>query len=153
MPNLYKTRAARASDIPYLAVIADATLFPGEMLEGMIAPALTEERPDIWRMATQGENVVGFAFAQPEAMTNAAWNLRAIAVSPELYGSGAGTALIGAMESALKDARMIVVDTTQTSDQARARRFYKARGYVLIATIPDFFDVGEDKVTFVKTLR
>lgn len=150
MPDLYQTRAPRGSDIPFLAAIAEVTLFPGEMMEGMIAPALANEGDDIWRVVTRGDDVVGFAFAQPETMTDRTWNLRAIAVAPDLHGTGAGTALITAMEAALDDARLIVIDMTQTPDQDRARRFYASRGYTHVATIPAFFGADEDKVTFVK---
>ncbi len=152
MPDPFDTRAPRATDIAALAAIADATLFPGEMMEGMIAPALDGSGADIWRVVTQGETPVGFAFAQAEAMTDRTWNLRAIAVVPDLHGAGAGTALLLAMEAAMSDARLIVIDTTQRPDQDRARRFYAARGYTQTAVIPAFFGPGEDKVTFVKTL-
>ncbi|WP_299286559.1 GNAT family N-acetyltransferase [uncultured Tateyamaria sp.] len=152
MPDLYETRDARTSDIPALAVIADATLFPGEMLGDMMAPALTGEGDDIWRVVCKYDTPVGFAFAQPEAMTQGTWNLRAIATDPAVHGSGAGTALLAAVEAALGDARLLVIDTTQTEDQARARRFYAARGCTHVATIPGFFGPDEDKVTFIKTL-
>ena len=86
-------------------------------------------------------------------MTARTWNLRAIAVRPDLHGAGAGTALLAAMEAALAEARLIVMDTTQLPDQARARRFYVARGYAEVAVIPGVFGEGEDKVTFVKVMR
>ena len=153
MADVYQTRAPRASDVPFLAAIAEATLFPREMMAGMIAPVLTGEGADIWRVVEQGGRLRSFAFAQPETMTDATWNLRAIAVTPDLHGAGAGTAFLTAIEAALRDARLIVVDTTQAEGQARARRFYAARGYAHVAAIPDFFVAGEDKVTFVKALR
>ena len=120
--NRQSKRDPRESDIPALAASADATLFPGEMLEGMISPALGGAGQDMWRVVRQGGTPVGFAFAQPEAMTARTWNLRAIAVRPDLHGSGAGTALLAAMEAALAEARLIVIDTTQLPDQDRARR-------------------------------
>lgn len=153
MPDLFSTRAACADDIPDMAAIAEATLLPGEMLPGMIAPALDGTAPDLWSVVLQDARVVGFAFVQPEAMTDNTWNLRAIAVRPDLHGAGAGTALLVAVEAALTEARLLVIDTTQTVDQARARRFYAARGYDHVATIPAFFGAGEDKVTFVKLLK
>ena len=152
MPLPFATRAPCATDIDPLATIADATLFPGELLAGMITPALNGDTEDIWRVVTRGDDPVGFAFAQPEALTDRTWNLRAICTASDLHGSGAGTALLGAMEAALHDARLIVIDTTQTEEQGRARRFYVARGYTQVATIPDFFAAGEDKVTFVKAI-
>lgn len=153
MPDFYSTRAPRDTDIPTLAAIAEVTLFPGEMMAAMIAPALSAESDDIWRVVLRDDSPVGFAFAQPEAMTDRTWNLRAIAVAPDLQGGGAGSALLTAMESALGHARLIVIDTTQLPDQDRARRFYVARGYAQVATIPDFFGPGEDKVSFVKSLN
>lgn len=152
MPDLYQTRAPRETDIPNLAAIADATLFPGDMLADMIAPALAGQGDDLWRVVTRDDHAVGFAFAQPEALTDRTWNLRAIATHPNLHGAGAGTVLIGAVEAALTDARLLVIDTTQLPDQDRARQFYAARGCQHVATIPDFFGPGEDKVTFVKSL-
>ncbi|WP_299686263.1 GNAT family N-acetyltransferase [uncultured Tateyamaria sp.] len=152
MPDPFDTRAPRVSDITALAEIADATLFPGEMMDGMIAPALDGSGNDIWRVVTGDDVPLGFAFAQAEAMTERTWNLRAIAVAPDVQGTGAGTALLAAMEAALCDARLIVIDTTQRPEQARARQFYVARGYTQVAVIPAFFGPGEDKVTFVKAL-
>lgn len=152
MPDLYQTRPARPADIPFLAPIAEATLFPGDMLPDMMAPALGGESEDMWLVVEQGGTPVGFAFVQPEALTDRTWNLRAIATRPDLHGRGAGTALIAAVETALAAGRMLVIDTTQTADQDRARRFYAARGYAHVATIPAFFGPNEDKVTFTKQL-
>ena len=152
MPDLYQTRPARDTDIPFLAPIAEATLFPGDMLPDMMAPALSGESEDMWLVVEQDGAPVGFAFVQPEALTDRTWNLRAIATQPALHGQGAGTALIGAVEAALTEARMLVIDTTQAPDQERARRFYAARGYDHVATIPGFFGPEEDKVTFTKLL-
>lgn len=152
MPDLFQTRRARDTDIPSLATIAEATLFPGDMLPDMMAPALSGDREDLWLVVVQDDVPVGFAFVQPEALTDRTWNLRAIATRPDLHGQGAGTALIGAVEAALTQARLLVIDTTQTDDQARARRFYAARGYTHVATIPAFFGPDEDKVTFSKAM-
>ena len=152
MPIPFSTRAARATDISVLAAIAEATLFPGEMLADMMAPALAGAPDDLWRVVTQGDDPVGFAFAQAEAMTDRTWNLWAICTASNLHGQGAGTALLAAVEAALTEARLIVIDTTQTAEQARARQFYAARGYAQVAVIPDFFAPGEDKVTFVKVV-
>ncbi|WP_299750191.1 GNAT family N-acetyltransferase [uncultured Tateyamaria sp.] len=152
MLDLFQTRAARDTDIPFLAPIAEATLFPGDMLPDMMAPGLSGDSDDLWLVVEQDGVPVGFAFVQSEALTDRTWNLRAIATSPDLHGAGAGTVLIHAVEVALADARLLVIDTTQTPDQDRARRFYGARGYDHVATIPAFFGPDEDKVTFTKML-
>mmetsp|Transcript_37327 Transcript_37327/g.57297 ORF Transcript_37327/g.57297 Transcript_37327/m.57297 type:complete len:203 (-) Transcript_37327:147-755(-) len=154
MPNLFDTRPARDSDIPSMAKIADQTLFPGDMLADMMAPFLGGTDTEQWHVVVtqQEDSVIGFAYVQAERLTDRTWNLRAIATDPTVHGRGAGTALISAVERALHGARLLVIDTTQTEDQARARRFYAARGYEQVAVIPAFFGEGEDKVTFTKLL-
>jgi len=152
MPDLFQTRPARDTDIPFLAPIAEATLFPGEMLPDMMGPGLSGQNDDLWLVVEQDGVPVGFAFVQIEGLTDRTWNLRAIATDPALHGKGAGTVLMQAVEATLVGARLLVIDTTQTSDQDRARRFYKARGYDHVATIPAFFGPDEDKVTFAKML-
>ncbi|MEX0309150.1 MAG: GNAT family N-acetyltransferase [Tateyamaria sp.] len=152
MPDLFEARPARETDIPFLVPIAEATLFPGDMLPDMMAPALEGQSDDLWLVVMRDGVPVGFAFAQAEVMTDRTWNIRAIATRPDLHGQGAGTVLIQAVETALRDARLLVIDTTQTADQDRARRFYAARGYDHVATIPGFFGSDEDKVTFIKSL-
>lgn len=152
MPDLFDTRAPRTSDIAALAAIADATLFPGDLMEDMMSPALDGTSGDVWRVVTRADVPMGFAFAQAEAMTDRTWNLRAIAVVPDIHGRGVGTALLRAMEAALSGARLIVIDTTQQPEQARARRFYAARGYRKVSVIPGYFGDDEDRVTFIKAL-
>ena len=42
-------------------------------------------------------------------------------------------------------ARLIVVETAGRADYAGTRAFYEARGYRAVATIPDFYDPGDDR--------
>ena len=61
---------------------------------------------------------------------------------------------MAAIETRLRGegARIIVIDTSGTADFEGARGVYLARGYVLVARIPDFWADGDDKVTFAKRL-
>ena len=76
MPNLYETRAARAEDIPFLAAIADATLFPGEMLADM------RSRVRCWQIGGRG---VGCAVEAAPALTRVPVARHADAVSSRAY--------------------------------------------------------------------
>ncbi len=156
MPNPTSfARPSRDADIPAIAHIAEETLFPGDMLAPMIAPFLDGTGEALWLTAEADGIAKGFAFAEPEAMTDATWNLRAIAVDPASHRSGAGRSLLAQLEALLKDrgARLLVIDTTQTEDQTAARAFYAGLGYAQVARIPNFFADGEDKVSFIKRLR
>ena len=90
----------------------------------------------------------------PTPCTLGTYDLYWMAVDPALHGTGIGTALIVEMECRLTgQARLIVVETTGRPDYAATRRFYHARGYRAVATVPDFYAPGDDQVVFVKEVR
>lgn len=154
MTNPIHVRPSVAADCNQLADIAGDTLFPSDMLEGMIAPFLSGDTDALWLSAMRDEQVVGFAFACVEPMTNGSWNLKAIGVMPQVHRSGIGRMLMDALEVALRKraARVLVIDTASGADQEAARAFYPALGFRQTGVIPEFWDVGEDKVTFSKLL-
>lgn len=153
MTQLLTTRAAQAHDVDAIATIADATLFPGDMTADMIAPYLSDPSTGAWRVAELDSIIIGFAFAEPEPMTDATWNMRAIAVDQSARRKGAGAALINSLETHLKGrGRLLVIDTTQLNDQAAGRGLYAQRGYQQVSVIPDYWENGADKITFTKRL-
>jgi GNAT superfamily N-acetyltransferase len=89
----------------------------------------------------------------PTPCTLGTYDLYWMAVDPSLHGTGVGTALIVEMEHRLTGhARLIVVETAGRPDYAATRRFYQARGYRAVATVPDFYAPGDDQVVFVKAV-
>ena len=87
----------------------------------------------------------------PTPCTLGTYDLYWMAVDPGFQGSGIGSALIAEMERRLSgQARLIVVETAGRPDYAATRRFYEARGYRAVATIPDFYGPGDDQVVYVK---
>ncbi len=148
-------RPAAAEDCAAIAAIADATLFPADMLGPMIAPFLND--PDcrhVWSVATQESRVVGFTYCEPERMTHGTWNLLAIGVEPAIQRRGAGARLMAALETDLAKAgaRILIVETSGLDAYARTRAFYTRLGYDREASIRDFYDAGEDKIVFRKAL-
>ncbi len=144
-------RPAQSSDIPAIGAIAEASrLFPAEMAPDMVAPALAGGT-DVWLVAEEDGAPVGFAFARAEDLTDRVWNILAMGVAPQARGAHLATDLLQAIEARL-DARMIVIETTQLPDQFAARTLYSKQGYDPVAVIPDFFAVGEDKITFRKVM-
>ncbi len=149
-------RPLAPDDLPALrGVIATLDLFPADMLDAMAAPALEagpREGP-IWRVAP-AQAPAALAFAEPEAMTDGTWNLRLIAVAPEAQGEGLGRALMAAVEAEIvaRGGHLVVVDTSATQAFDGARRFYERLGYAQVATIPDFWGLGDGKVTLTRRL-
>jgi ribosomal protein S18 acetylase RimI-like enzyme len=140
-------------DIDGLKTVLDETgLFPGDMLADMLAPSLAGETNALWLTCHLGGDTVGFSYTAPEELADGTWNMLALAVRPDVQGRGVGTALVAATEAHLKASgqRILVVDTSGTSDFALARRFYARNGYDEEARVRDFWAPGDDKVIFRK---
>jgi len=87
-------------------------------------------------------------------MTNGTWNLLLIAVHPEHQSQGIGKQLMLYVEHILRDlgVRVLLVETSGTPEFSRTRSFYEEIGYNKEACIRDYYDDGDDKIVFHKTL-
>lgn len=152
--NLH-TRALSRADLPALATILDGTgLFPSELLPAMAEPFLDGSAAHLWLVVREGEAVLGFAYAEPERMTDDTHNLLAIAVLPVRQNGGVGKMLVRAVERRLAETggRVLLVETSSLADYEGTRAFYDGLGFEREARIRDFYAEGEDKVVFRKKL-
>lgn len=151
-----QTRAVEAADMPALkAVIASTQLFPPDLLDGMVqayldAPASTGE---FW-LTNTGATPVCLAYCAPERMTAGTWNILLMATHASHQGRGWGRALVAAVVERLanRSAHLLLVETSGLPDFARTRGFYKRVGFEEEARIRDFYQAGEDKVVFRRSL-
>ena len=142
-------------DIPGLHAVLDGTgLFPSEMLEDLLEPALSGASEAMWLTAHLQGVAVGFCYCVPEALTTGTWNMLALGISPVHQGKGFGAQLVAAAEARLRadGRRVLIVDTSGTDSFVRTRAFYAKQGYDEVARIPDYWDAGDAKVTFFKAL-
>lgn len=151
--NLH-TRALSRDDLSAVSTILDGTgLFPSELLPDMAESYLSGSN-QLWLVICEGETVVGFAYAEPERMTDNTHNLLAIAVSPDRQNVGIGKALVGAVERQLAETagRVLLVETSSLSDYEGTRAFYDGLGFTREARVREFYAAGEDKIVFWKKL-
>ncbi|MBY0420804.1 MAG: GNAT family N-acetyltransferase [Parvularculaceae bacterium] len=142
-------------DLDGVASVLDGTaLFPSQMLPEMAEPYLIGGSPHVWLTAHEGMRVVGFAYCEPERMTEGAYNLLAIAVDPDRQGRRVGQGLVSIIEQHLRDraGRILLVETSSLPEYERTRTFYDKLGFTREATIRDFYKKGESKVVFWKEL-
>jgi ribosomal protein S18 acetylase RimI-like enzyme len=101
------------------------------------------------------DELAGFAFYGPTPCTVGTWDLYWIAVRPRFQGSGIGRGLLERAERhmAAAGARMCVIETSSRDDYSATRGFYLACGYREAARIADFYDTGDDRVTYVKRFK
>jgi ribosomal protein S18 acetylase RimI-like enzyme len=96
--------------------------------------------------------VVGYLSYGSTPLTDAVYDLYWMAVAPEEQGKGYGKELVDWLEKRVREAggRMIVVETSSQPKYEGTRRFYLRLGYKEISRIPDFYKVGDDRITYVK---
>lgn len=101
--------------------------------------------------ATVDGALVGWICWGPTPCTAGTFDLYWIAVDPAHQGHGVGGTLVEEMERRIAGrARLVVVETAGRADYAPTRGFYAARGYVVAATIPDYYAPGDALVTYLK---
>jgi len=105
-------------------------------------------------VARDGNQVSGFACYGERSLTEGTYDLYWIAVDPGDQGKGTGRALLQRVEDDIRQlgGRLIFVETSGLEKYAPTRKFYLATGYLLEATIKDFYSPGDDLVIFTKHL-
>jgi ribosomal protein S18 acetylase RimI-like enzyme len=151
----FSVRALRRDDLNGVRLVLDSTgLFPSSMVADMAELFLSGHAQHLWLVAVSGDQTLGFAYCEPERMTEGTYNLLAIAVSTDRQRSGIGAALIRHVENDVRDrnGRLLLVETSTDSDQDGARAFYLKDGFTEEARIRDFYAPGQTKIVFWKEL-
>ena len=111
-------------------------------------------------------NVSGykFVFAESEGLTvgyaaygfidgtDGSYDLYWIAVDDKLRGKGIGKSILEQVMAVVKleKGRQLIAETSSLSKYQPTREFYLRQGFTMVATVPDFYRVGDDKVFFVR---
>ena len=152
----HSIRKINPSDVPALKKVLDSIdLFPSEMMDDMISDFFNNPTSeDIWFAAVENEKTIGLGYCASEKLTVGTYNLYAIGVRSDLQGKGIGAQMMSYLENELKnkEARVLIVDTSGSEEFKLTRKFYEKLGYTKEAVIRDFWDEGDDKVTFWKKL-
>lgn len=148
-------RQAGAEDIPALAaIIRGVGMFTTEEADDFAAslPAAIVDSHDgqRWLIASDGS---GAALFQPEPAPGV-WNMLFIGVLPASRRKGVGRELVVAVEHRAIElgARMLLIDSSNQPAMASARALYTSLGYEPVAEIPDYWAVGDGKLTFRRVL-
>jgi ribosomal protein S18 acetylase RimI-like enzyme len=97
----------------------------------------------------------GYICFGPTPMTEGTWDVYWIAVNAEKQNRGTGRILMEYAEEGIRNlkGRLILVETSSKPSYEKTRHFYDARKYEVIARIPDFYTIGDDKVVFAKYFK
>lgn len=146
----------KKSDLSSVKQIIDNNqMFPSEYIDGMAESYLRGESEERWFVVEDDTgSVISIAYCAPERMTNGTWNLLLIAVLKQYQGVGVGAQLMQYLETQLKqlNVRVLLVETSGLPEYELTRMFYPKCGYKQIAVIPAYYDDGDDKVVYWKSL-
>lgn len=101
-----------------------------------------------------GLTVRGYVCYGPTPLTQGTFDLYWIAVDPSTHGKGYGQALLKHAEQEAKQrgGRIVLIETASQDAYAGTVEFYNHAGYEVVSRIPDFYRVGDDKLTFWKRI-
>jgi acetoin utilization deacetylase AcuC-like enzyme/GNAT superfamily N-acetyltransferase len=105
-------------------------------------------------LAEQYGRLVGYTCYGPVPATTSSYDLYWIAVHPDLRRRRLGVMLLKESEKLIKKAggSRIYVDTSMRLQYASTRAFYESCGYRLESVLDDFYEPGEAKAIYCKTL-
>ena len=141
---------------PLLSIIKESGQFDADSV-AHVRDTLDEHLANpghaMWFTAIDGEPV-GVAYCAPEPVTSGTWNLLMLWMKNGFEGQGFGKSLVAEVERELqqREARLLIVETSQLEEFQAARSFYEALGFVLEAEVKDFFDAGDNKLIYTKSL-
>lgn len=124
-----------------------------EMFEDYIRDPGSDEYSWIVYRTQPGGLPLGFACYGPASGAVGTFDLYWIAVARQHQDKKIGSALLNFVEDDLRTrrARQLYIETSDRPQYAPTRSFYERRGYRQIAHFPDYYDVGDGKVVYVKT--
>ena len=98
--------------------------------------------------------ICGYACWGPVPLTRGTFDLYWIATHPGSRGRGFGQALMAHVENRVREdnGRLLVVETSGKSSYAGTVDFYRRLGYAEASRIEHFYDVGDDRLIFIKRL-
>jgi ribosomal protein S18 acetylase RimI-like enzyme len=97
---------------------------------------------------------VGYTCFGPIACTKHSFDLYWIGVHEDTRGSGLGKTLMKESEKIIKDlgGKGVYIETSSRDKYIPTQKFYDSCGCDLIARITDFYDEGDDKLIYKRSL-
>ena len=150
----------RAADKPALMKILENTpeFKPFEVVvaEELIDYYLSDEVKSGYNIliAEDEGEVAGYVCYGETPCTVGTWDLYWIAVDRSRRGKGIGKLLTADVEAAVRKrhGRLVFIETSSMPLYENTRQFYLARGYEVVARIPDFYMHGDDKIILQKRM-
>jgi GNAT superfamily N-acetyltransferase len=99
--------------------------------------------------------VVSYACFGKNEMTAATFDLYWLATRADRMGKGYGRRIVAFVEEEIRrqGGRLLVIETSSKESYGDTRAFYEKIGCTLAAQLPDYYDEGDDKLIYLKSLK
>jgi ribosomal protein S18 acetylase RimI-like enzyme len=110
---------------------------------------------DLYTAVDDQERIVGYLCIGSTPITSGSFDLYWIAVHPDSQRKGIGQELLMFAEDLMKSkgGRLLVAETSSLPRYEKARRFYEANHYNVLARIREYYNVGDDLIIYGKYFR
>lgn len=120
--------------------------------------ALTQKDQDDYHPYVLREDdgtVAAYACFGKNPMTKATYDLYWIATRADRMGKGYGRAMVAFVVGEIRRAggKLLVIETSSQESYGSTRIFYDRIGATLAATLPDYYDEGDDKLIYLLPVR
>lgn len=157
-----KVREFKAEDTDYIrSVLVNVRVFKPQEIQcalEIIELCLSNPQQSDYRLrciADEGNKPLGYVCYGKTPLTDGVYDLYWIAVDPLCHNRGIGGLLLKYVENDISQekARMLVAETSSLKVYEHTRLFYQHHNFLQLASIPDFYEMGDDKIIFVKKLN
>lgn len=103
----------------------------------------------------ENDQVQAYACFGKNPMTRFTYDLYWLATRRENMRHGYGRALVAFVEEEVKrqGGRMLVIETSSKEGYEGSRAFYIRLSYEFAASLPDYYDIGDNRVIYFKRLQ
>jgi len=153
-PLLEKDRAKLLSVLIKTRAFSSAEIDVAMELIDIVLKDQVQKDYQIDCMVDDQDLAIGYICHGPTPMAQGTFDLYWIAVDPDFQEQGAGSKLVGFLEEGVKarGGRMILADTSTVPQYEKTQRFYVKNGFQQVARIPDYYQPGNDRITFCRRL-
>lgn len=105
-------------------------------------------------MVNDQDQPLGYICYGPAPMAQGTFDLYWIVVDPPFQNQGVGSKLLDFLEEVVRgrNGRMILIETSSTTPYEKTQKFYLRKGFQAVAKVPDYYSLGNDRITFCKRL-
>jgi GNAT superfamily N-acetyltransferase len=123
----------------------------------LVDVALTRPEQDDYHpfvLVEDDGTVAAYACFGKNPMTKSTFDLYWLATRADRMGKGYGRKIVAFVENEVKrrGGKLLVIETSSKESYGATQEFYLKIGCTLAATLPGYYDEGDDKLIYLKTI-